>query len=412
MFANNHPMLRKSVARRRCTSPLAATLVASLAALLLLAGCGRAGDFSSEEPLAIRTPLPTFTPTATGDAAGDAAAVAPPGVGGPMTSVDLTASAAAAVESAPVAAPPEQPTAPPTATPAPPPALLLDPPLAVINTELVNSRTGPDTTYPVVMILGRGEEFDITGKNADGTWLRICCVQGQEAWLSAEFVDTDGAIDPLPVAQAGETSPNALATMTATAGPAQIAETLPATPAPAPPSDTPQAALPAPPAVGGPEEMPPPEPLVPEVNLMPADVAGEEVAHAADEAEAAADAAAPVALELAGHERFPETNVVRVFLYVFSGNEALEGYTLRVTKDGVEQAVTGASFGGRPGLTWPIADDRQRFQNLKVEFPGVAPEGVWTIEPLKDGQAAGPAASFTLAAGDPLQELYVRYKRP
>ena len=55
----------------------------------------------------------------------------------------------------------------------------------------------------------------------------------------------------------------------------------------------------------------------------------------------------PAMLELAGQERFPETNVVRVFLYVYADNEALEGYTLRVTKDGAEQPVAGASFGGR-----------------------------------------------------------------
>lgn len=63
---------------------------------------------------------------------------------------------------------------------------------------------------------------------------------------------------------------------------------------------------------------------------------------------------------------------MRIFLYVYDGEQALEIYTLHIKKDGADVPVNGTSFGGQPGFTWPIADLRQRFQNMKVEFPNVA----------------------------------------
>jgi hypothetical protein len=117
-----------------------------------------------------------------------------------------------------------------------------------------------------------------------------------------------------------------------------------------------------------------------------------------------------VGFALETQEQFPESALVRIFLYVYSGNAALEGYTLRVTKDGAELPVEGTSFGGQPAFTWPFQDPRQRFQNFKVEFPDTAAQGVWEIQLVNsDGATVGPPATFTLGANDPEQELYVRY---
>ena len=64
-------------------------------------------------------------------------------------------------------------------------------------------------------------------------------------------------------------------------------------------------------------------------------------------------------------------------------------------------------------MTWPTASPRQRFQNMKVEFPGVSAAGVWEVQLLDGGKApAGPVATFTLAATDTDRELYVRYEKP
>ncbi|MEZ4729510.1 MAG: hypothetical protein R3E79_20455 [Caldilineaceae bacterium] len=110
-------------------------------------------------------------------------------------------------------------------------------------------------------------------------------------------------------------------------------------------------------------------------------------------------------------EQFSEPKLVRAFLYVYSGEEALAGYTIRVKKmEPIRQSM--ALFGGQPGLTWPLVDVRQRFQNLKVEFPNVPAAGLWEIQ-LVDGSGnpVGPPATFTLSANEPNQELYVRYKK-
>ncbi len=370
-----------------------AAILFVLAALLMLSACGR--DDASAEPPLIRTPMPTFTPTSLPSAASlqESVPVAVPAAEVPIAeAVAAPADTAAPADAAPAdaAAPVVQGIGGPFVEQ---PAGGI-PPVAVINSELVNSRTGPDTTWPVATVLGRGEDFDITGKNADGTWWRICClVDLQEVWVAAEFADSDGPVDNVPVAQAGEIS--ALAT-SRQAGAERVVAAATAVPAVAAEAPAPVAVETAPEPAA--EAAPAEQPAAPDAAVAVA---------SADDARAASDGG----FELSGQERFPETNVVRVFLYVYAENQGLEGYSLRVTKDGVEQSVSGVSFGGQPGMTWPIADDRQRFQNFKIEFPGVPPAGVWTVELVRDGAVVGPAASFTLTENDPSSELYVRYKR-
>ncbi|HXF60530.1 MAG TPA: hypothetical protein VNK95_02865, partial [Caldilineaceae bacterium] len=137
-----------------------------------------------------------------------------------------------------------------------------------------------------------------------------------------------------------------------------------------------------------------------------------ETTGSAPTAPAAPSAPAEYTFDLRMQEQFPETGLVRVFLYVYSGNNALAGYSLRVTKDGVALPVTGSSFAGQPAFTWPFQDARQRYQNFKAEFPGVSPAGVWELQLIDgDGNAVGPPATFTLSENDPQQELYVRYEQ-
>jgi hypothetical protein len=194
----------------------------------------------------------------------------------------------------------------------------------------------------------RGAEIANRGVSPDCAWWQICCVDGVQAWVTSEYVDTLGLVDSVPVV-GGD---NDVAVGVAPTQPPAAAVTPSATTAPDP----------------------------------------------------------SVGFDLETQEQFPETAMVRVFLYVYAGNSALEGYSLRVTKDGSEMPVEGASFGGQPAFTWPFQDPRQRFQNFKVEFPDAEPQGVWQVQLIDNtGATVGPPATFTLNANDPQQELYVRY---
>jgi uncharacterized protein YraI len=271
---------------------------------------------------------------------------------------------------APPSAPQEAPQAEEPAAPAPPqPATGGPTPKLIVNTALVNLREGPGTDFAIVTIVDRGYELEITGKNSAGDWWRVCCVGEQAGWIAAEFVDTDGPVDQVPLAEGGASTEVVVSnTVAPTATPVTQ-------PTPAAQSAT-EATVASEPA---------PEVEVAAANSLPFD--------------------------LVTQEQFPETAVVRIFLYAYNETNALEGYTLRVVKDAAELPVSEQSFGPNPGFSWPVANPRQRFQNMKLEFPGVAPAGVWEVQLMQNGTPAGPPAIFTLVANDPNQELYVRYEQ-
>ena len=122
--------------------------------------------------------------------------------------------------------------------------------------------------------------------------------------------------------------------------------------------------------------------------------------------------AALPAFNLVNQERFPESSMVRIYMYVYAGDAALADYSLRVTRNGTEIPVNTRSFGGSPGFTWPFQDARQRSQNWKAEFPSITPEGLWQLELIDAaGNSAGAPATFQIGAADTELELYVRYER-
>jgi SH3-like domain-containing protein len=313
------------------------------AVALLLAGCGGNDAAVAQEPpdpVQIRAPHPTFTPT--------------PQLGG-------NAPALAVVSDVPSANSAEEPTPSPTSVPLAPPTSTAASiggvkHKLVVNTQQHNLRAGPGTEFPIVTLVERGQEFDIVGKNTTGDWWNICCHEGKAVWVTNQFADTDGPVDQVPILTVTDV---AVAT-----------------------NNT---------AASEPPTAPAATPTTPQVTTA---------------------AVAPgLPFDLIVQEQFPESKVVRIFLYVYDAKNALEGYTLRVAKDGAEQPVTLTSFGPNPGFTWPIADPRQRFQNMKVEFPGVSPAGLWEVQLIDNGAPAGPPATFTLGANEPKQELYVRYQK-
>lgn len=324
-------------------------LAVFILAVVLLAGCFGGREVSEEAPAPLRSPHPTFTPT-------------PPQ---PSTPTPSSTIEAAVPETAMVAAPP-------AAVPVDQSTSSAQTALAVISDDLINIRRGPGLEYPPIKLGMRGDEFTIIGRSADDLWWQICCVEELPAWVSKTYVEADGPVDAIPVADPDAAVQEGVI-LAPTATPAPVTQDQPAPVAPT--------------------EAPPTEAL----------------AETAPPAEAPAPA---FPFALAAQESFPESNdLVRIFLYVHQGESALPGYTLRVTRDGAELPVSSVSADAA-GLTWPTASPRQRFQNMKVEFAGVNPGGTWEIQ-LVDGGGApvGPVATFTLTATDTNRELYVRYEK-
>ncbi len=338
---------------------------ALLALSLMVTGCFGRSEAQEATTAPIRTPRPTFTPTPRAPATPEA----------PVASQPVVENAVPAGAAQPAAEQPdviEQPAAPVADAPAVAPQSAI----AVVNEDLINIRRGPGLQYPVLKLGMRGDQYTLIGRSADDEWWQICCIEELPGWITQQYVDADGPVDGIAVAD-----PDAEV---------QALVVAPPTPEPAPT---------AAPAVEA----------APQVEAAP-----EAVAEAPAAEEAPAEPPAPAfEFALATQERFPESNdLVRVFLYVSQGDNAVPGYSLRVVHDGVEMPVT-ATSADQAGMTWPTASPRQRFQNMKVEFPGVSAAGTWEIQLLDGGKApAGPVATFTLAATDTDRELYVRYEKP
>jgi len=104
-----------------------------------------------------------------------------------------------------------------TPTPTPPPPLPPRPTapwgeLAVlqgtVRTGVLNLRQGPGTNYPVLDQVRSSDTLLITGRNSDGSWLRVCvnptqrepdCVGGKTGWVASALIEVSGSLATLPV---------------------------------------------------------------------------------------------------------------------------------------------------------------------------------------------------------------------
>jgi hypothetical protein len=85
----------------------------------------------------------------------------------------------------------------PTVTPASTPSVFL----AAPKEQPVNCRFGPGTSYAVTGALILGRQAEIIGRNQDSTWwyVRNPSDPSTSCWLSADFVETVGDVQSLPV---------------------------------------------------------------------------------------------------------------------------------------------------------------------------------------------------------------------
>lgn len=145
---------------------------------LALAGCGGA------------EPLPTATPTKTPIPAVAAATPAPTDTPAPPT-----ATPTATETPEPTASPTAEGT--PTPAPTPTPAAFLQP-----TQDDVNTRKGPGAGYGKIGQVTKADTLGVYGKSADGGWYKVCCVNGQEAWISSQFAQLSGDAAAIAVAEA------------------------------------------------------------------------------------------------------------------------------------------------------------------------------------------------------------------
>ena len=111
----------------------------------------------------------------------------------------------------------------PTVTPAPPAAPEPDPepatvpepePMSLTVTgNPVNVREGPGTGYPIALRAAAGDQFEVTGRNADGTWLQVADPRTAESrlWIYGPLTDLDPATALAMLVVASESQPVAQA---------------------------------------------------------------------------------------------------------------------------------------------------------------------------------------------------------
>lgn len=93
----------------------------------------------------------------------------------------------------------------PTSTPIPtaiPEPTATDTPVVpkVITEKTINLRSGPGTDHPVIASSTAGEQFEITGRSPDGSWLEICCVNNTTAWVAEWVVTVEGDAGSIAIA--------------------------------------------------------------------------------------------------------------------------------------------------------------------------------------------------------------------
>jgi uncharacterized protein YraI len=166
-------------------------LLAALVLMLVLAAGCTAISPQATPPPATKTPKPTFTftpdftPTPVIFATPTPAQATP--VPQEVTVIEATATSEPTQE-------------PPSPTPVPVARLTAN--------QNVNVRKGPGTNYPVIGSLRAGQSYEITGKNAAGTWWQFT-LNGQPGWVIANLVSASGDAGTVQVAQNIPAAPTA-----------------------------------------------------------------------------------------------------------------------------------------------------------------------------------------------------------
>ncbi len=118
-------------------------------------------------------------------------------------------------------------TATPTVTPTPTNTAT---PFIISENAQVALLQGPSVEFPLVAILGENVPVPVTGKNPEGTWLQLCCVNGGQVWVAASNVRVLNDLTNVPLVVGGTPpppTPTFTPTETATATPTATATKYP-----------------------------------------------------------------------------------------------------------------------------------------------------------------------------------------
>jgi len=221
-----------------------------LTILLAFAACGRRP--APTVPVPVATKQPTAEPTTP----------PPPATIPPAP----TATPAPIDTAAPTTTPPPTTTVAPTPKPSdtPTPA-----PHAIVASEALNVRSGPDTQFEVVARLARGDALTVVGQSGRCNWLKVLMAQGATGWVArqaggVELVKLNLPCEKIPALSVPTPTARPLPP-TSTPQPTPTARPLPPT---QPPEARPQPTAPPPPPIPpvplpAPRQPPPPRPSQP-----------------------------------------------------------------------------------------------------------------------------------------------------
>ena len=177
-------------------------LTMMLAMLLWIAACGGS-------PAATRT----LTPTATQPQPAVQPTTLPP-TAPPTASPPTTSPATATIPATHTATTAPTPTAPPTSTatsapsatatiaPTQKPSVTPTPaPHAIVTSETLNVRSGPDTQFEAVARLARGDALTVVGQSDGCAWLKVLTAQGSLGWVARQSGGTELVKLNLPCAE-------------------------------------------------------------------------------------------------------------------------------------------------------------------------------------------------------------------
>lgn len=101
---------------------------------------------------------------------------------------------------------PDEPLPDETETPTPTPLVIVTPTLAptpfISITTIVDLRSGPGENYPTLIQVQPGEiAFAIVGRNEDSTWLQVCCVGSEQAWVDQQTVSVQNDLQTVLIVE-------------------------------------------------------------------------------------------------------------------------------------------------------------------------------------------------------------------